>query len=117
MKEFILCAAIHCNDDQKHTDQPKGIITGFVVTGRRHSDCYQVIKSILYTVDKSHLVEEIQLFAPRGNQGFITSTNRYVNRAEAFKIAKVNNQIYHNIYDNDKDYENHILISEDLYPD
>ncbi len=49
----------------------------------------------------------------RGAQGFLTNTDRHVNRKEGFKIALAANQIIHNFYDiNNVDQ---ILCSEDLY--
>ena len=42
----------------------------------------------------------------------MTSKNRFVGRSEAFKIAKLNNQITHNMLD---DNEEAILTSEDMY--
>lgn len=112
MKEFILCAAIHFNDGKKHQHQPNNIESGFVVTGRRHHNCYATLGAI---ADSIGLEERIRLLidkADRDQQGFITSTNRYVSRSEAFKIAKANNQIYHKMHDNNAEG---ILISEDLY--
>ncbi|HYH13999.1 MAG TPA: hypothetical protein VD794_02195 [Flavisolibacter sp.] len=112
MKEFILCAAIHFNDGKAHEGQPKNIESGFVVTGRRHHNCYATLKAI---ADSIGLQERIRLIiekADRDHQGFITSTDRFVLRPEAFKIAKENNQIYHALHDK---CEDGILISEDLY--
>ena len=102
--EFILCAAIHYLDGQKHKDQPENIETGLVIAGRRHSDCYTTLMSLAGD-DKKELVD-------REGQGFITSHNRFVGRKEAFQIAKKNNQIWHKLHD---DVDENILISEDLY--
>ncbi len=43
----------------------------------------------------------------------MTSKGRYVDRIEAFKIAKERNQIFHTMYDDDA--TERILTSEDLY--
>jgi len=96
--EHILCSAI----DYHFT----------IVCGRRHSDCYDIIKNLyrMYTgkpTDPDDLPD-------RDKQGFLTSRNRFVSRKEAFVIAKTNNQFCHNIHDSDDEEEN-ILISEDLY--
>ena len=96
--EHILCAAVDYN------------LT--IVCGRRHSDCYQIINNLyrMYTgkdTDPTDLPD-------RDKQGFITSTNRFVDRKTAFIIAKEQKQFCHNIHDNDDEDEN-ILISEDLY--
>lgn len=104
MKEKILCAAIDYN--------------GTIICGFRHGDCYAVLKSLLGKIDSSKLPN-------RDNQGFLTSTNRYVDRQEAWIIALNNNQIIYGleasrnainingIECDDKDPE--ILISENLY--
>lgn len=118
MREFILCAAIWYNDGEKHEQQPNGIEIGFVVCGRRHGDCYQCVKSIVGLDEAIRLkIENAQTNADlsehRKHQGFITNTNRYVDRKEAWEIANDANQI---IYGKDSpDTDNPILISENLY--
>lgn len=102
-KEFILCSAIHFENGAEPTVH--GITSGVIVCGRRHGDCYAVLKGIMGDVDISKLPE-------RDSQGFLTSKNRYVSRVEAFKIAKANNQIIHKMFDDD---DEGILTSEDLY--
>lgn len=87
-KEFIVCAAIMYDDR---------IITGF-----RHSDCLEIIENI----------NSLCPIPNRESQGFLTSKHRYVSRTEAFKIAKENNQIWHNMHGNLEDNQ---LTSEDLY--
>lgn len=90
--EFILCAAINFNDT--------------IVCGRRHGDCYVIIKNLLEKyITPSDMPE-------REDQGFITSENRYVSRKEAFKIAFAQKQIIHNMFEEHEDIE---LTSEDLY--
>lgn len=105
MRERILCAAILYADGKAHPHQPKNIETGLVICGRRHHNCYATLSGLLGGLDGKLLVG-------RDNQGFITSEDRYVNRNEAFKIAKKENQIYHKCFD---DVEDGILTSEDLY--
>jgi len=95
---------IHCKE------QPNGISVGFIITGRRHSDCYQVIHSLLNGHKLKEEVEQVQKLARNENQGFITSHNRYVDRSEAYNIAVANNQCWHTINSDSK-----ILASEDLY--
>jgi hypothetical protein len=117
-KEFILCAAIWWNDDQKHQGQPKNIDLGFVICGRRHSNCYAIL-STLVGLDES-IKEKVMAIENkmrpddyRKSQGFITSLDRYVDRKEAWLIAKAANQIQFGLSSaNDKDNE---LISENLY--
>lgn len=111
MKEFILCAAIHYNDGKVHAGQPINIETGFVITGRRHSNCYATVAAIV-GIDETIGKKVAKMEPDRNDQGFITSHDRYVGRAEAFKIAKANNQIHHKLFD---DVEEGELASEDLY--
>ncbi len=100
--EYILSAAIYFDDKIVHKCPPLNIKTGFVVTGRRHSDCHTTLeffdKEGKYPVNKD-------------GQGFITSKNRYLNRADAYWVAKNAGQLSPiSIHD-----ENPCLISEDLY--
>jgi len=104
--EFILCAAINYD--------------GIIICGHRHGDCYDVLKALVPHIDPDKLPD-------RDNQGFLTSKNRYVNREEAWVIAKANNQIVFGLkacdHDDDilikgldiKDKPKSILISENLY--
>jgi hypothetical protein len=101
IKEFILCSAIHYDNGAKPTIG--NINSGVIVCGRRHCDCNDILRGILG--------DEIKL-PERESQGFITSLNRFVSRAEAFKIAKANNQIIHKMFDNDNEGT---LTSEDLF--
>ena len=113
-EEYILCSAIKYGDT--------------IIAGRRHSDCYAVLKGLLSeftTPDKLKLPE-------REDQGFLTSKNRFVNRKEAWVIAKERSQIWHGLTERgereiDKEVEKmfaatdagqpdfEILTSEDLY--
>ncbi|MBK7362668.1 MAG: hypothetical protein IPJ01_10270 [Micavibrio sp.] len=103
--EFILCSAIHFQNGAKST--VLNIESGVIVCGRRHGDCYEIIKSLL-GVDIANIPNN----KSKDIVGFLTSKNRFVNRSEAFKIAKLNNQITHNMFDKD---DEGILTSEDLY--
>lgn len=118
-KEFILCAAIYYNDGKKHIHQPKNIETGFVIVGRRHHNCYATLSTIadIDTAIKlkiENIENKMTLDDHRKSQGFITSLDRYVDRKEAWKIAKENNQIKFGlkVCDRGEDSE---LISENLY--
>jgi len=114
-KEHILCAAIWYQDGIKYEEQPKNIEFGFVVAGRRHSNCYMTVVALV-GIDKAveKKLENIATQMDRKmHQGFITNLNRYVGRAEAYQIAKEANQIKFGGEATDK--ENEILISENLY--
>lgn len=91
-KEFILCSAINYN--------------GIIICGRRHGDCYEILESLVPNLSENELPD-------RTKQGFLTSTNRYVGRQEAWKIAKDNNQIVHGLVASDHD--NDILL-QGLHP-
>jgi len=90
-KEFILCAAIKWGD--------------LIISAHRHKDCHKLLDDLVPDIPS-------RTYPGRDDQGFLTSHNRYVDRREAFKIAKENNQIYHNMHD---DTEDNFLVSEDLY--
>lgn len=102
-KEYILCAAIHLKNDIPRTKgSPVNVEYGLVICGRRHSDCYHILKVLSPKTE----------FPDRDCQGFITSHNRYVDRSEAFLIAKENGQMWHTLFDGDDEGQ---LASEDLY--
>lgn len=108
-KEFIICAANHYDDGIKHTHSPKNIESGFVICGRRHHNCIGVFVQIVgfpYSEEANKLHQtEIQ--------GFLTNTDRFVTRKEAYIIAFNVDQI---IGPNKGYSTNHIgLCSEDLY--
>jgi hypothetical protein len=99
MLETIICSALHIDDLNYHINQPINILIGFVVCGRRHSNCFDIIKMIY---------KEHKLFVSFVTvQGFLTNTNRFVDRLEAYQIAKNANQI--------KNKSDNFLYSEDLY--
>lgn len=106
-KEYILCAAIWYKELPTQRLLPKNIEKGIVVCGHRHGQCIDIMRSLgtLRTVT----------FGPDSvgehEQGFLTNTNRFVDRLEAVKIATENKQVK---------TENLInpmvgLFSEDLY--
>ena len=89
-KEFILCASLNFN--------------GTIISAARHSDCYEILRELYAD----------PVLPPRENQGFLTSLNRYVDRKEAWKIAKDNNQIKFGLTASENG-DDSILISENLY--
>ena len=101
-EEYILCSAIYFNDGNKHIHQPQNIDTGFVVCGRRHHNCFATFKAM--GLIKPNRIERIERIDEV--QGFITNTDRFVDREEACKIAFEYGQI--------KELKK-ILFSEDLY--
>jgi hypothetical protein len=108
-EEYILCAAIWVQDGKWYPHQPKNIGSGMVIAGRRHHNCFATLL-LAGEGKKIHLLTD----GDKG-QGFITNTNRYVDRKEGFKIAKAANQLLNpNLYSTT---EENILTSEDLYFD
>lgn len=95
-EKYILCAAIHFDDDLVYDHQPKNIMSGFVLTGRRHNNIFNSLKCL--NINRFDLGNSIQ--------GFITSDDKFVNRKEASKIAYEAKQI---------DKLTDRLFSEDLY--
>jgi len=112
--EYILCAAVHINDGNEHEHQPVNIKTGFVVTGRRHHNCYATFASIAKAINLEGLIKNLIEKTDRDGQGFITNLNRYVDRKEGWKIAKESGQIKIGLEASDNG-EDSILISENLY--
>ena len=93
IKETILCSAINHN--------------GLIICGYRHSDCYNTIKQLVPGISDDELPD-------RNSQGFLTSKNRFVDRKEAWKIARENDQIKYGLTVSDFG-DDSILISENLY--
>ena len=92
-REFILCASLKFHDN--------------IVSGHRHSDCYELIRKMCPNIADTSLPQ-------REDQGFLTSLNRHVDRKEGWNIAKENNQIKWGLNASD-DNEESQLISENLY--
>lgn len=111
IKEYILCAAIHFNDGKQYAHQPKNIETGFVVSGRRHHNCYMTMAAIGDSLGLEERLKTLIEKTDRDKQGFITNTDRFVDRREGYQIAKEAEQLLHNMHDQSSP----ILISEDLY--
>ena len=109
-KEYILCAAIYVDDGIEHNfssyNHPK---TGLLFCGHRHADCFPAMNAWADTLSgkTQKKIEEILPDQLSGrNQGFLTSTGRFVNREEGAKIAFVAGQI---------NKRKETLFSEDLY--
>jgi hypothetical protein len=84
-QEYIICAAIYCQDNKVHREQPSNIKTGFVVCGRRHSDVFALLEA-LGVKFKDYSEEKLK-------DGFITSKNRFVDRFEAAQVANKAGQL------------------------
>lgn len=101
--EYIVSAANHYDDGKEHVHTPTNISSGFVVTGHRHHNINYTL-AILIDDDKFNKLEH------NLTEGFITNTNRFVNRKEALDIAIKANQIL-----DLSNIRNNQLYSEDLY--
>lgn len=95
VEEYILCAAIWYKDGEKYQEQPLNIDSGYVLCGRRHSNC--ISNAFVFDVSLKEIEHE---------QGFLTSRNRFLNREEAAKIANEAGQTL---------VETNHLLSEHLY--
>jgi hypothetical protein len=72
--EYIICSAIWFQTDVVYSHQPKNIDKGLVIAGRRHHNCFTLVK-------------ELGLDKTKAEQGFLTSRDRFVTREEAAHIA------------------------------
>jgi hypothetical protein len=107
-QEYILCAANHYDDGIENHRQ-FGIDSGFITCGRRHHDCIHMFAMI---VGFPYSESALELYNTEV-QGFLTNTNRFVDRKEAYRIAFEADQING---PNKGRCENSIgLTSEDLY--
>lgn len=108
-KEYIICSSIWYEDlhlVKPEVLEPRGfrpynITKGVVVSGWRHSNCIYQICAITGLAQHE---------CGNSIQGFLTNTNRFVDRKEAYLIAKGANQIIEPI-----DHDMGILTSENLY--
>ncbi len=103
MNEWILCSAIHYDDGEINTrrtckNYPK---TGIVICGYRHPDIIGILPT------NNSLRNDGKEY--KCTQGFITSKGRFVDREEAYLIAKKANQLLNDFEGKSK------LFSEDIY--
>lgn len=82
-KEYIICAAIWFKDGKVHGYQPKNIETGFVVCGRRHHNCF--ITTFILFGEK--ITDDYNELKGNAEQGFVTSSNRFLDRDQAAQLA------------------------------
>jgi len=102
-KQYILCAAIHIDDQQKYPHQPKNISSGIVVCGRRHCNCFT-------TITKMYLPEDFIAFKQQEKvvSGFLTSDDLFLTRLQALDVAFESGQVGKHLLGS-------ILTSEDLW--
>lgn len=87
MKEYILCAAIWYKEItlKKEIPQvlPKNCDKGLVVLGHRHGQCMWTMSSLTGLRSVTNAVDGVGEY----EQGFLTNTNRFVDRKEGGQIA------------------------------
>lgn len=108
-RERILCAAVHFDDGKVRVHQPRNIATGIVICGRRHHNCFATAGEQGWC-DPTQYWRDSGGKCPRSVQGFLTSADRFVDRAEAAQIAREAGQVERSRVEEDDE-----LISEDLY--
>lgn len=101
--ERIYSAAIWYKDLPTAKRNPINIDRGIVVVGHRHADIIGTIYNLLSKRTVRFGTDSVG----EHEQGFITNTNRYVDRKEAMKIAIIAGQVKNVVSDT--------LYSEDLY--
>lgn len=99
--EKIMCAAIWYKDMPDAIIQVAGVDKGVVLCGYRHG---HIIHQFVALTGKRSVTSEAGEYV----QGFLTTTNRFVDRKEAALIAIIANQV--NVTKVGKE-----LYSEDLY--
>lgn len=102
--ERIYSAAIWYKDLPTAKYLPINIDKGIVVEGHRHAD---IIRTVVNLLDK-RTCQFGDKCAGESEQGFVTNTNRFVDRIEALAIARTANQII-----SDTTFPE--LYSEDIY--
>ncbi len=118
-EEYIICSAVHYDDGIIYQEQPTNIKTGIVVAGRRHNNCFYLLKQM-------SLYDETKVTKDNTTAGFLTNFDRFLNRKDAFVLAEKNEQLLipelHHKTESDilflGKFGGHesILTSEDLYP-
>lgn len=98
--EKIICASIHFDNGTKHTSQLINIDIGYTVEGLNYYDIIcknrDVFQKFLRTESSYRSI----------NYGFITTSNRFLTRVEAGKLAYINKQVK---------TKERLLLTEDLY--
>lgn len=96
--EYVMCAANYYDDNEEHMYQPYNIDKGFVICGWRHGCCGMSYMAANKDATRWDDCE----------QGFLTTKNRFLNRAEALVLVKETGQLKGDIIGGE-------LTSEDLW--
>lgn len=81
-KEYIVCAATWFMDHKEYSHQPKNVEMGLVIMGMGHHNAI-TISNLIWGNPKP--IPKIY--------GFMTNTNTFVMREEAYKIAVASGQL------------------------
>lgn len=86
-KEYILCSAVwykefdkEYSENVKFQSRPKNIKEGIIICGQRHLQCIRIYS---FMTGKRSVTTECGEY----EQGFLTSTNRFISREEGGMIA------------------------------
>lgn len=96
--EYVMCAANYHNDYIDYDYKPYNIDKGFVICGWRHPNCGESYMAANKQAKNWHNVV----------QGFLTTKNRFLTRAEALELVLSNGQLTKPIIGGE-------LTSEDLW--
>jgi hypothetical protein len=107
--EKIVCAAIWYDDGKERSHLPINVKTGIVSAGFRHPNCFVTLTALYPDWQTDSMQDDLRVAVLRKcKQGFLTSTNRFVNRIEGASIAISSGQIQELKYPP-------MLYSEDIY--
>lgn len=95
--EYIMCAANYHDDGIDHMFQPYNIDKGFVICGWRHPHCGSSYMAASGIRNYHNCI-----------QGFLTTKNRFLTRAEALELVMSTGQLQKDIIGGE-------LTSEDLW--
>lgn len=96
--ERVMCASNYYDDGKDHMYQPYNIDKGFVICGLRHANC-----GMSYLAANKEATKWDNCI-----QGFLTSKNRFLNRADSLELVTSTGQLT-------KPIQGGMLTSEDLW--
>lgn len=101
MTEKIICSAIWYKETRTARYLPTNIKHGTVVCGHRHPHCIHTFVALTGKRSVTPVCGEYV-------HGFLTNTNRFVDRVEGMTIARNSNQLI-------RESTSNSLFSEDIY--
>ena len=88
-EKIISSAVVFWNNNSQTEFRNPNNDEGVLMAGKSHDKIYKTIKSLTGKIELDNPKNEFGEF----QEGFLTSTNRFVDRKEAWLIAKQNNQL------------------------